>query len=76
MAHPQQESRAALLELGFRPCYESAAVTLLEHPDYPDYLVRLGVTRVVVERERQEIYRSAYDHFAVARILTMLSVQE
>lgn len=76
MAHPQQTTRTALLERGFRPFYETAAVSLLDHPGYPGFLIRLGVTRIVVEREEQEIYRSAYDSFSVERMLEILSTPD
>lgn len=76
MAHPQWTTRTTLIERGFRPVYETAAVTLLEHPGFPGYLVRLGVTRVVVERGEQEIYRAAYGSLSIDGMLETLSARE
>lgn len=73
MAHPQQTTRTTLLEHGFRPRYETAALSLLEHPDHPGYLIRLGVTRVVVEHQGREVYRAAYGSLSIEQVLEILT---
>lgn len=76
MARPQQTVRNTLVEQGFRPVYETAAVTLLEHPEHPGYLIRLGVTRIVAERDGREIYRDALLDFSVRHLLEVISTAE
>lgn len=74
--HPQRAVQETLLRHGFRPVYQTAAVTLLEHAGYPDSLVRLGVTRIVAERDGVETYRAALDGFSVEHLLAAIRAQE
>lgn len=69
----QQTIRDTLRRHGFRPVYETAAVTLLEHSGHPGSLVRLGVTRIVAERDGTEVYRAPFDAFSVDRLMSQLS---
>ncbi len=57
---------------GFRPAYESSAIAILAHPDYPGTEVRVGTVYVVLERDGQEIYRARHDEFDIAEALRRL----
>jgi|DewCreStandDraft_1066081.scaffolds.fasta_scaffold18210_2 hypothetical protein len=58
---------------GFRPAYETSAITILTHPDHPGVEVRVGTVYVVIERDRREIYRIHHDRFDMAEALRRLA---
>ena len=57
---------------GFRPAYETSAITILTHPDHAGVEIRVGTVYVVIERDRREIYRVHHDQFDIAEALCRL----
>lgn len=61
-----------LTQHGFRPAYRSSAITVLVHPEQPGLEVRVGTTRVVIERDGRQIYRASHSDFDIQRALSTL----
>jgi hypothetical protein len=52
--------------------YESTAVSIFDHPERPDVVVRIGTTKVVAERNSEDVYRSSIANFDRARFETAI----
>lgn len=73
MAASESKILDELIRHGFRPVYQSMAVTLFVHPELPGVEARVGTTHVVVEFAGRDVYQSSHASFDIQRALAVLA---